>query len=215
MIRVLILDLDNTLYPASATMEADIIRRMTSYASRVTGLTVEEAWDMRKVRMPLYGTTLEWLMTEYGFTDTDDYFAAVHPDGEEAALAPDPELGPLLDSIDLPKYVFTNAPVEHADRVLAHLGVADRFRRVFDIKWNKLRGKPHAEAVDRVLKAVASDTGARPADILFADDVPSYVRGFVARGGAGVLVDLDGRHGDSGLTTIASLAELPAILASA
>lgn len=201
MIKAVFLDLDNTLYPASSGMEGDIVARMNEYAARVVGVSVEEARALRKERMPNYGTTLEWLMAEYGFDDPDGYFAYVHPDGEELVLSPDPRLKPFLDSIRLPKYVFTNAPMEHATRVLSYLGVSDCFERVFDVRFNQLRGKPARSACERVIAAA----GVMPSESAFADDIPRYVRGFAETGGLGVLVDHDGRHGETGLPTVSSI----------
>jgi len=211
MIRAVLFDLDNTLYPASCSMEDDIVERMNDFVSGFLGMPLEAARVLRRERMPRYGTTLEWLMAEYGFDDPDGYFARVHPDGEEDVLSPDPALGPFLDSLDLPRYVFTNAPMEHAVRVLRKLGVEDRFARVFDVRFNRLRGKPAREAVERVIAAV----GLPAEETLFVDDVPRYVRGFSDCGGLGVLVDWDGRHGETGLPTIRSVYGLGAWLAPA
>ncbi len=209
MVTAILFDLDNTLYPASADMERNTVRRMNEYAARLLGVGPEEAAAIRRERMPLYGTTLEWLMAEHGFTDSDGYFAYVHPDGEEDSVEFDPGLGPFLDSMAVPKYVFTNAPMEHADRVLAKLGVADRFERVFDVRFCGLKGKPAASAVDKVLAAVGEPAGST----VFLDDVPRYVRGFIDRGGRGLLVDHFGKHRDSGLETIRTIYELPGRLA--
>jgi putative hydrolase of the HAD superfamily len=208
MIQALLFDLDNTLYPASERMEDDIILRMNDYTARITGLSLEAAIALRRERMPAYGTTLEWLMAEYGFDDPDAYFDYVHPEGEEEALYPDDGLAPFLDSLPQHKYIFTNAPMEHAERVLRRLSIEGRFRIIFDIRFNGLRGKPHRAAVDRVLAAVRDDCGAQPQEALFIDDVPRYVQGFRERGGHGVLIDQDGRHGPTGLPTIRLLPEL-------
>lgn len=204
MIQALIFDLDNTLYPASSSMEANTVRLMNEYVAKLSGTTYEEAIKLRRARMPGYGTTLEWLMAEYGFRDYEDYFSSVHPDGEEDSIDYDHELGPFLDSISLPKYVFTNAPMEHADRVLKKLQISDRFETVFDIRFCELKGKPHAFAVDKVLKAV----GLPPENTIFADDVPRYVQGFINRGGKGLLVDHFGKYEESGLDRIFSIYEI-------
>ena len=208
MTKALILDLDNTLYPASADMEALIIRRMNEYTARLLGTGVEEAATVRRERMSAFGTTLEWLMSERGFDDPEDYFNYVHPEGEEESVVFDPALPPFLDSIDLPKYVFTNAPMEHAERVLKKLRIADRFKHVYDVRFCGLKGKPSASAVDAVLNAI----GIPAEETLFADDIPRYVSGFLARGGRGVLIDHFGRHPDSGLPTIKTIYELAAFL---
>lgn len=208
MLRALIFDLDNTLYPASAAMEEHTIARMNEYTARLLGMGVEESKVFRREHMPRYGTTLEWLMAEHGFADPEDYFTYVHPAGEEDLVEFDPGLGPFLDSLKLPKFVFTNAPMEHADRVLQKLGIADKFQRVFDVRFCNLRGKPSAAAVDGVLAAI----GLPAEDTLFMDDIPRYVQGFIDRGGRGVLVDHFGKHPGSGLPTIKTIYELPAHL---
>ena len=187
-----------------------IVRRMNQYTAKLLGLPVEDVIALRRERMKRYGTTLEWIMAEHGFTDTESYFEAVHPDGEEEVLQQDPLLAPFLDSIGLPKYIFTNAPMEHAIRVLRKLGIGDRFDRIFDVRFNSLRGKPAREAVERVLSAI----GLPAPDTLFVDDLPRYVQGYIDCGGKGVLIDHTGRHPDAGLPTIKTIYELPAFIES-
>jgi putative hydrolase of the HAD superfamily len=185
MINAVFFDLDNTLYPASASMEADIIARMTDYAAAFIGISTDEAQRLRKANLAQYGTTLEWLMAEHGLTDYDDYFACVHPSGEESVLTPDPQLRPFLAGIHQPKFIFTNAPMEHATRILDKFGIADCFQKIYDVRFNQLTGKPSRSAVERVL----ADSGWPAAESLFVDDVPRYVRGFTDCGGHGVLID--------------------------
>jgi putative hydrolase of the HAD superfamily len=208
MLRYLLLDLDNTVYSESFGMERDVLARMTEFIASYLGITPSEAKDLRRERVRQYGTTLEWLMAERGFADPEAFFAAVHPEGEEARLEPAPALGRLLDGIELPKAIFTNSPSEHARRVLRKLGIEDRFEAIYDIRFCSLRGKPHAQA----FRSVCAACGASPAEVLFVDDLPRYVEGFVAVGGLGVLIDETGRHEGSGLRRIRSLAELPGLV---
>jgi len=210
MLRYLLLDLDDTLYSESSGLEREVFARITEYAMRFTGLGREDFMEARTRRMPDFGTTLEWLMADYGFAEAEDYFAFVHPEGEEKPLRPDPELASALDAIELPKAIFTNSPREHAERVLARLEVADRFDAIYDIRFNGLHGKPHRDAIGRVCSAC----GVEPSETLFVDDSPKYVRGFVDSGGLGVLRDETGRHGDSGLRSVRNLCELPALIAA-
>lgn len=204
MVQAIILDLDNTIYPASSSMEANTVRLMNDYVAKLIDKPIAEAVELRRQRMPNYGTTLEWLMKEYGFSDYNHYFSYVHPDDEDDLIDYDPKLKPFLDSINLPKYIFTNAPMEHADRVLKKLKVAECFEAVFDIRFCELKGKPHASAVDKVIAA----TGIPASNTVFADDIPRYVHGFINRGGRGLLVDMFSKHRDSGLNSIKSIYEL-------
>lgn len=209
MPSLLLFDLDNTLYPESSGMDHDITRRMIEYVAAYLGMGVEEARAFRHERAKKYGTTLEWLRTEHGFADVESYFAAVHPEGEEYCIAADPSLGPLLDSMPQRKAVLTNSPYEHAARVLEKLGVADRFEAIYDIRYNELRGKPHAEAYRRACAAL----GAGIEETVFVDDMPKYVRGFLDIGGRAVLVDEGARFSAEGLVSVRGLSELPALVA--
>lgn len=209
MLRYLLLDLDNTLYSENLGMEQDIVHRMNDFVASYLGVDRDHARDIRRAQRSRFGTTLEWLMNERGFEDPERYFATIHPEGEEYCIQPDPRLRPLLDSIALPKAVFTNSPSEHAERVLRKLGVRDRFEAVYDIRFCKLRGKPYASA----FLSVCDACGVKPEEAVFVDDMPTYVRGFVELGGRGFVLDEFDRHADSGLGRIRSLAELPALLA--
>jgi len=185
MFRHLLLDLDNTLYPASGGMDEGITRRMLGFVSSFLGVPFEEGVRLRKEGLLTYGTTLEWLRTERGLSDENAFFQAVHPDSEIEELRKDPALRPYLASLGLPMTLLTNAPRIHADRLLAFFGIADLFTGVFDLNWHNGRGKPHADCFLNTLKAV----GFGVEETLFVDDLPKYTRGYKALGGQAVLVD--------------------------
>lgn len=208
MVRALLFDLDNTLYSKTTGMERDIIERMTWYVARYLGVDFHEALRLRHERVRSYGTTLEWLQAEHGPVDTEDYFAAVHPPGEERCLEPDPELELFLDSIALPKAVFTNSTSEHARRVLERLGVADCFSGVYDIRFNRLVGKPHPDSYARVL----ADFGYRAEETFLVDDMRHCVRGFYDCGGYAALLDELNEWPDYPLPRICSLADITGLL---
>jgi putative hydrolase of the HAD superfamily len=208
MIRYILFDLDNTLYPVSSGMEDALHKRIVGYMSSFLGLSPEEAQGERSAGITRYGTTLEWLIHEKGFTDIDGYYAAVHPDGEEDGLAVDPALRPFLESLPVPRAILTNSPREHSDRVLKKLGITDLFTHVFDMRWNGNRGKPLPVAFYRALGVL----GASPAETLFIDDYPMYVEGYLALGGAGLLLDERDAHPDFPHPRIRRLRDLAAFL---
>jgi putative hydrolase of the HAD superfamily len=185
MIQAILFDLDNTLYSSRYGLERNMGRRNLDFVAQYLGLSLAEAAIERRDAAARYGTTLGWLMAEKGFTAVDDYYAAVHPPGEEADLPPDPALRPFLKSLQTPYGILTNSPREHADRILAKLGVADLFSHIFDMRWNNMIGKPRPEAFRRALAVM----GTSPGTTLFIDDYPSYVEGYLALGGRGILLD--------------------------
>jgi putative hydrolase of the HAD superfamily len=185
MIRHLLLDVDNTLYPQSHKMDQAITHRMYEYTAKQTGLPLQEAIELRKQRLPNYGSTLEWLRNEHDLINEQDYFEYVHPENELDEIKKDSKLRPFLLSLELPLTVLTNSPMFHAKRVLEFLDIADLFTHVYDVTKLDGRGKPHADCFQQVLR----ETGHRASETLFLDDYPKYVLGFKQVDGNSVLVD--------------------------
>jgi putative hydrolase of the HAD superfamily len=208
MTHALMFDLDNTLYSETTGMELHVLERINEFVSDYLGWPLRETNARRREGAKRFGTTLEWLVFEMGLKDVERYFAYTHPEGEEACLHRDDALRALLESIDLPKTILTNSPLEHAVRVLNALGIADCFSAVYDIRWNGLVGKPHPKSYLKALEA----SGFRPETTLFIDDHPRYVKGYSAIGGRGLLKDEGGRFADLGMERITSLEEIPGLL---
>lgn len=190
MIKHLLLDLDDTLYPPTARLGQENTRRMILFIADLLRISFEEARILRENRDSRYGTTLEWLQAEYGLggpdkqEQTERYMRFVHPDEEIAELDFDPRLRPFLQSLNLPMTVLTNAPAFHAERVLKFLHIDDLFLGIWDIARSGYRGKPHENAYTGAL----SLSGYTVAETLFADDYGQYVQGYLNLGGKAVLV---------------------------
>jgi putative hydrolase of the HAD superfamily len=190
MIRHLLLDLDNTLYPASGGMDEGITRRMLEFVARFLGVTFEEGAKLRLKGIPSYGTTLEWLKAEHGLTDQNAFFDAVHPESEVDELQSDPALRPYLLSLGLPMTLLTNAPMMHAMRVLSFFNIEDIFIGIYDLTFNNGKGKPHPASFLNTLQAA----GFTVEESLFVDDHPKYVRGYKNIGGRAAIVDESGAY---------------------
>ena len=181
--RHLLFDMDNTLYPASSDMDKGITRRMLECVADFFHCDIEKATALRAERIVHFSTTLEWLRAE-GMSDIEGFLAHVHPDNEADELLPQPKLRDFLISLNMPMSILTNAPHEHADRVLEKLGVADLFEAVTDIRDAGFNGKPYPDAYVAALKKV----GATLEETLFLDDMQKYTDGWVALGGTAVLI---------------------------
>ncbi|MDR2478782.1 MAG: HAD-IA family hydrolase [Treponema sp.] len=210
-LKYLLFDIDNTLYSSRWGLEDNVRCRMKQFTAAYLGISPEEAWLQRMERVKDYGTNLEWLMAEKGFTSAEDYFAAVHPPDEADSLPPDPLLRDFLAGLPVPKAILTNSPAEHARLILDRLGITHLFTHVFDVRQCNFRGKPRPEVFNHALKVL----GVSAAEVLFIDDSPYYVEGFIALGGRGLLFDENDVHSDSGLPRIRELKELAALLQGA
>jgi putative hydrolase of the HAD superfamily len=204
VIKYLLFDLDNTLYSVSYGLEEGVSFRIREFVSVLLGITPEDVRNIRKGNMRQYGTCLEWLMAEKGFTDIETYLAAVHPQGEADSLIRDDKLRALLASIPIPKAILTNAPKEHADLVLDKLGVTDLFTHIFDVRQCDFRGKPRKDVFDHALNKL----GVLASEVLFIDDNPHNVEVFISFGGNGLLFDENDVHADCPLPKIRELRQI-------
>jgi putative hydrolase of the HAD superfamily len=190
VVKHLLLDLDDTLYPATMRIGAEIARRMVRFVADLLGVSFEEARMLRDERDRRFGTTLEWLQTEHGMGGPDkeekamQYMRCIHPDEEVDEVDFDPGLRPFLQSLCLPMTVLTNAPIFHAERILRRLQIDDLFLGVWDVIQSGFKGKPHPNAYTGAL----SLSGYAIEETLFADDYGQYVQGYMDLGGRAVLV---------------------------
>ena len=185
MINHILFDLDCTLYSVRYGLEENVSRLIKEFVSSWLKLPVEESELLRREALKRYGTTMEWLVSEKGFTAIAEYQAFIHPADEADSLPPDPALRSFLESLPYPCSILTNSPGFHAHRIIKKLGLEGIFRRVFAIEDNNFKGKPHESAFRRALDAL----GMKPEEVLFIDDTVRYVEGFLAMGGRGILFD--------------------------
>lgn len=146
-----VFDLDNTLYPASSNLFAQVDRRMTRFIAEFLELGFEDAYRLQKTYFRQHGTTLRGLMNEHGMAP-DGFLDFVH-DIDLSPVSPDPLLDDALARLPGRKIVFTNGPASHAERVLDRLAVGRHFEAVFDIADASYVPKPQPEAYEALVRA--------------------------------------------------------------
>ena len=204
-----IFDLDNTLYPPQRGVVEHVDVLITRFVRERLGLDDATASALRARYYADYGTTLAGLMRHHDVLP-DEYLAAVHAIDVEALLEPDPTLRAMLLALPYTRVLFTNGSALHAARVLGRLGVADCFAEVFGLERVAYVPKPSAAAFEAVLTAL----GAAAADCVFVDDRLDSIQTAARLGMTTVLVD-HGRPRAEGVgLRVASVLELPALLAA-
>lgn len=153
-----VFDLDNTLYPPSAALFAQIDVRMRAYIAAFLDLDLESAFHLQKSYFREYGMSLRGLMDRHGMAP-DPFLAHVH-DIDLSALPPAPALSAALAGLPGRKLVFTNASAGHAERVLARLGIEDHFSAIFDIAAADYRPKPEPATYVRLIHRHGLDPSA-------------------------------------------------------
>ena len=167
-LTTLLIDLDNTLYPADSGLLQRVDARINDYLAEWLSLSQEETRALRRRYVETYGTTLQGLRAEHAL-DVDEFLAYAHDHVPlEEHLVIDTELDAALAAIALEKVVFTNAPRRWARRVLEFLQLTGHFRDVCDLEFMEYRSKPLPEAFHRVLVHL----GRRPEECVLVDDTP-------------------------------------------
>ncbi|MHA1536442.1 MAG: pyrimidine 5'-nucleotidase [Alphaproteobacteria bacterium] len=159
-------DLDNTLYPHSCNLFAQIDVRMKEFICDLLDCGAEEAHRVQKSMFHTYGTTMRGLMSEHA-VKPDDFLAHVH-EIDHSPVPANPALSEALGQLDGVKHVFTNASVAHAEKVLDRLGVAHHFSSIFDIVAAEYRPKPDPAPYRQIL----AGAGLRAEATAFFDDIP-------------------------------------------
>lgn len=184
MIRMMLFDLDETLYPPRAGVMPEIRRMMLRYLCEEMGLPEEEAEALRRRYFATYGTTMRGLQLNHQI-DPEVFLRYVHDIPLERYVRPNPALDAVLAGIPQEKVVFTNASREHAERVLELLGIRPRFSRVIDVRDVGYESKPQPAAYRRACELL----GLPPGECLIVEDNLRNLEPAKAMGMTTVLVE--------------------------
>jgi len=177
-----IFDLDNTLYPASCNLFDQVDQRIGAFIADLLQVDGAEAKRLQKHYFSRYGTTLRGLMDHHGIAPGAflDFVHAI----DVSPVPPSPALDAALRALDGRKLIFTNGSVAHAERVMARLGVAERFTGVFDIVAADYQPKPNPATY----AALIERHGVDPRAAAMFEDIPRNLVPAAALGMTTILV---------------------------
>ena len=165
MIRTILFDLDDTLYPRQAGIMGQIRALILRYIQTRLDLSTSEADDLRRHYLETYGTTMRGLQVNHHI-DPDDYLRYVHNIPLNEYLEPNPRLDGVLASLPQEKIIFTNASREHAEAVLAVLGIRRHFAQIVDVRDMDYESKPQPTAYRRICELL----NVQPNECLLVED---------------------------------------------
>jgi putative hydrolase of the HAD superfamily len=160
-----VFDLDNTLYPHHVNLWQQVDKRIGEFVAAWLKVSPQEARRIQKDYYLRYGTTMRGMMTEHG-VHADDYLAYVHQI-DHSPLQPNPAMGAAIAKLPGRKLILTNGSIDHADKVLQRLGLANHFEAVFDIIAAELEPKPAPQTYRKFLR----DHGVDPAKSAMFEDL--------------------------------------------
>ncbi|MGC9348225.1 MAG: pyrimidine 5'-nucleotidase [Anaerolineae bacterium] len=196
-IRYLLFDLDDTLYTNTSGLFNEVGDRIGQWTAEALGLSLTEAEALRRTYYRTYGTTMAGLLREHPEVDIDAYLDYVHDIDVARYLDAAPDLAAMLESLSVPKAVFTNSIADWAERVTRQLGVRHHFEHIFDVRAVGYRSKPDPHAYSWVLERLGLPGEA----CVMLDDQPTYLLGAAEAGMTTVLVrsHADRRNGDDAI----------------
>jgi len=183
--RIWIFDLDNTLYPSSCNLFAEVDRRMAAFVAKLLEVPIEHARYLQKRYYHDYGTTLTGLIKLHK-VDPHDFLEFVH-DIDLAPLRESPELAHALAALPGRRIIFTNGSRRHAERVAAKLGVLHLMEDICDIAACDFVAKPSPEAFNRMVER----HGVSSREAAMFEDMPHNLEAAHALGMTTVLVRSD------------------------
>jgi putative hydrolase of the HAD superfamily len=145
-----IFDLDNTLYPASCNLFAQVDTHIGEFIARLLKIDADEAYRIQKQYFHDYGTSLRGLMLHHQ-VDPAFFLEFVHAI-DVSPVQPSPVLEQALGRLPGRKIVFTNGSAKHAENVMARLGVSHRFDAIFDIVAADYFPKPEPFVYDILVR---------------------------------------------------------------
>ena len=160
-----VFDLDNTLYPASSNLFDQIDHNITTFIAENLQLKWKDAYRVQKTYFHEHGTTMRGLMDRHGI-DPAEFLEYVH-DIKLSPVNPAPTLERALNRLSGRKIIFTNGSTDHAQRVMARLGVGHHFEAVFDIVESDYVPKPEPTVYARLVERYRIN----PTTTVMVDDI--------------------------------------------
>lgn len=200
-------DLDDTLYPPQTQLWKAIKLRMNDYMRERLFIPEPQIAELRERYYQQYGTTMRGLQAHHN-VDTDDFLAYVHDLPLADFLTPDPAQREILAALPVRRVIFTNADVNHAQRVLKALDLRDLFDAVVDVNAVAPYCKPMPESFEIALRA-AGESG--PSRCVMIDDLKRTTRAARAAGMSSLLYGTESA-GDDAHASFTDWRDLPRIL---
>jgi putative hydrolase of the HAD superfamily len=153
-----IFDLDNTLYPASCDLFAQVDHRMGAFIAKTLGVPYEHARHLQKAYYRQFGTTLAGLMQVHRMKP-EPFLEYVH-DIDLSVLPELPDLAEKISNLPGRRLIFTNGSRRHAENVARKIGVLHLFEDICDIAALDFVPKPERAAFDRMIGLHGINAGA-------------------------------------------------------
>jgi putative hydrolase of the HAD superfamily len=203
--RTWLFDLDNTLHDASRHIFPHINRAMTAYICEHLQIDDAAAARLRHSYWQRYGATLLGLMRHHG-TDPHHFLRHTHqfPDLARIVIA-ERGLRAMLRRLPGRKIIFSNAPLNYTEAVLAIAGIRRCFDTVYCVERLRFQPKPAVSGFIHLLR----NEGLDPRSCIMVEDTLANLKTAKRLGMKTVWVSACTRQPPCADVKVASVLELP------
>lgn len=200
-IRCLLFDLDDTLYRVEAVAKK-VRLNIENYMEKYLNIPSDKVSFLTNELYVQYGTTLAGLAATGHKIDFDHWHQLVHGSLDyDNLIHEDGRLRDILQSIQLPKLILTNADMKHTEVCLSKLGIKDCFQGIycFETIMGKAGTCPNlclsacpvlCKPNPGVYRFVVGELGLPANEVMFFDD---SARNISSASGVGLLTVLVGK----------------------
>jgi putative hydrolase of the HAD superfamily len=144
-----VFDLDNTLYPASSDLFAQVNARIRAFIAAALAIDETEASSVQSRYFAAYRSSLRGLILHHD-VEPRRFLDYVH-DIDLSPIGPDPALRTAIEALSGRKVIFTNGSTKHARQVLRQLDLEGLFEDIFDIEAADYLPKPYPETYHQLI----------------------------------------------------------------
>ena len=163
--KILLLDLDGTVYQDLEAVFGQVSKLMTKYISEKLKIDLKKAKELQTNYFYKYNTSLNGLMIHHDIPPKE-FLNYVH-DIDLSFMEKDKVLREELEKSDMKKLIFTNGSANHAKNVLSYLGIDELLEGIFDISDAEYTPKPEPKAFDLMVKKF----GINPKETIYVEDI--------------------------------------------
>ena len=184
MKKILLIDIDNTIYPKSAGLQEELVRRAKIYIKKEIQPSTNHIEKFTKRLVNKYGSIMRGLIVEYKI-NAEDFIQFVFDIDVGIYLEPNPSLSSVLNGIALKKIAFSNSPEDYVTKVLDTVGVLDCFSDIYGSRFINYSSKCDPAVYEKVLRAL----DVAPTDCILIDDRRDYLLKAKELGISTILID--------------------------
>jgi putative hydrolase of the HAD superfamily len=177
MIKLWLIDLDDTLHDASRHILPWVNRAMTEYVAEHVGVNEEKANGLRQTYWTHYGATLLGLIRHHD-VDPAHFLKETHPPKEQLKtwVQPNQMLARRLFQLKGRRVLLTNAPIHYAKVVLKARGLAHCFEQIVSIEDMRIGGTLKPKPSKAMLRKIIARLGMLPEQCALIEDSAENLR---------------------------------------